>query len=300
MAAPASNPGAQGAVKTPPMPRATSISCVAAFIVAIARPLAADEPGGRVDQPASWKADEKGAYDLHTDDLDVHIDVNGNITSSPRTRPRLQIDAPCPSCLLRQLVHDVTVWAADPDAYGRAMSDAIDADGDAGGPIGLPRLSVVEPLPGDLPTARRRYALYVPLMKVKVALGGRGDASLLLAKQRVLDGTRDRRDELAAKAHARQSLATLASLPDRLDALWRRSDLTPAARRALLFEMWDECAETGEPAEVQDGMAARAAIVAFIRRALPAGGADAYLAEELGALNRRRTSRVPFRPYGDE
>ena len=43
--------------------------------------------------------------------------------------------------------------------------------------------------------------------------------------------------------------------------------------------------------------AARATIVSFIRRAFPAGTANAYTPIELAMLNRRRNCRRPFDPY---
>jgi hypothetical protein len=65
-----------------------------------------------------------------------------------------------------------------------------------------------------------------------------------------------------------------------------------AERRQLLFELWDECDNTNS------GREARASILAFIRRRLPLGGADAYSPDELERLNGRRTTAEPFDPYG--
>ena len=61
--------------------------------------------------------------------------------------------------------------------------------------------------------------------------------------------------------------------------------------RAAIFRLWDECEED------EVGNEARDAIVAFVQEHLPAGPRG-YGDEELSALNRERSSRAPFRPYG--
>ena len=75
-----------------------------------------------------------------------------------------------------------------------------------------------------------------------------------------------------------------------LDRLWSREQ-QPIARRAALFELWDECGED------EAGLRARAIVIGWIRAKLPAGSADAYTDEELTALQTRRTSSTAFAPY---
>ena len=72
---------------------------------------------------------------------------------------------------------------------------------------------------------------------------------------------------------------------------------TPAARRDALFELWDECAETGPEQLVTAGREARKLVVGVIRARLPAGSADAYSSDELVALNKTKQSKATFAPY---
>jgi hypothetical protein len=121
---------------------------------------------------------------------------------------------------------------------------------------------------------------------------GQYDAGALAEQDR----TRDTRRGVAAVRDAANLRAAVTRTPRDLDRLWRSA--APAAeKRALLFEMWDECAESGPADVVDSARAVRAAIVAFIRRRLPPGSPDAFTAAELRALDRRRTSAEHFDPY---
>jgi hypothetical protein len=71
------------------------------------------------------------------------------------------------------------------------------------------------------------------------------------------------------------------------------SDL--AGRKAGLFELWDDCAETGGDEVVAGGTAARALVLGVIRGRLR--GSDAYTTAELAQLNARRRSTAVFAPY---
>jgi hypothetical protein len=122
-------------------------------------------------------------------------------------------------------------------------------------------------------------------------------------KGRVVELTRTMRDKMSAAERPRRLAAALARLPGELDALWRRSDLSPAERRETLFGLWDDLLEddqTGAGApELQAAAQARVEILRFVRQRLPANSADAFTDGELGRLNVRRLSRVPFAPYRD-
>ncbi len=65
----------------------------------------------------------------------------------------------------------------------------------------------------------------------------------------------------------------------------------------MLFDLWDECAETGPADRVRVGKQIRATIMAFIRRKIPVGGAHQYTRDELEVLNARRVSKAVFAPY---
>ncbi|HWO19594.1 MAG TPA: hypothetical protein VNO30_12495 [Kofleriaceae bacterium] len=111
-----------------------------------------------------------------------------------------------------------------------------------------------------------------------------------------LDSTRDERVAMG-NAHREQQLKKTTQIVQRnLDQLWQRVT-DPRARREALFELWDEVVESGDEATVEAGRAARRLVVGVIRARLPAGGPDAYTAEELAALNRRRHSKATFAPY---
>jgi hypothetical protein len=76
-----------------------------------------------------------------------------------------------------------------------------------------------------------------------------------------------------------------------------RLPVDPIARRAALFELWDDCAETGEPALVEAGAAARVIVLGHIRAKHPKDSAQQFTPNELAAFNRRRQSKTVFAPY---
>jgi hypothetical protein len=70
-----------------------------------------------------------------------------------------------------------------------------------------------------------------------------------------------------------------------------------AGRKQGLFELWDDCAEAGDPEVVAAVHAAGRMVIDFIRAHLPAGSAGAYTPAELAALARTRHSQAAFTPY---
>jgi hypothetical protein len=116
-------------------------------------------------------------------------------------------------------------------------------------------------------------------------------------KLAMLDRTRDERAGMALRARSSDLHDSISTLPRRLRAIWRAPRWTAVQRRRLLFDLWDECAETG-PADVVDAAEqVRGVILAFVRRELPAGSPDAYPVAELAALNAGRSSQRRFDPY---
>lgn len=115
-------------------------------------------------------------------------------------------------------------------------------------------------------------------------------------KLKVLDETREERVAIGKRYRTQQLARSRQLVQKHLVALWSSApDL--AARKQALFELWDDCAETGSDELVAAGSAARAHVVGFIRSKLPAGGADAFTREELVRFNGRRKSRAAFAPY---
>jgi hypothetical protein len=123
-----------------------------------------------------------------------------------------------------------------------------------------------------------------------------GNDPFSFEKARIAAATFEERLCLAKEAARRRLQDGAFHLKERLDHLRELPGLSTAQRREIAFEMWDECLE-----DRSDGpdlyAAARATIVAFIRRAFPPGSPDAYTSAELATLNRRRVSRAPFDPY---
>ncbi|HEY5934114.1 MAG TPA: hypothetical protein VIU61_05760 [Kofleriaceae bacterium] len=113
------------------------------------------------------------------------------------------------------------------------------------------------------------------------------------AKLRYLDRTRDQRVEIG-KQHSREQLAQSAEYARlNVERLWRQtSDL--AARKQGLFDLWDECEESGDAARVAGGEAARKFIIRFIQVKLT--GRDAYTVDDLARLNKVRRSKQRFVP----
>jgi len=109
-----------------------------------------------------------------------------------------------------------------------------------------------------------------------------------------LDRTRDQRAAVGER-HNRAQLAHATELmQNNIDRLWAvTSEL--AARKAGLFELWDDCAEAGSDELVAGGAAARALVIGAIRARLR--GDVAYTAAELAQLNAHRRSTAVFAPY---
>jgi hypothetical protein len=123
---------------------------------------------------------------------------------------------------------------------------------------------------------------------------GVGDA-YVARKLKALDDTRIERAEKGA-AFKEEQLAHAAQLMQaNLERVWAGTH-NPDERKAVLFELWDECAE-GEGPTGQAGNNARAMVIGWVRGKLPAGGPGAFTPDELKLLDGRRTSHQHFVPY---
>jgi len=114
-------------------------------------------------------------------------------------------------------------------------------------------------------------------------------------KLEYLDSTRDQRVQIGNRHRQKQLAQAAIIMKSNLDRVW--SLPTPAARREALFELWDECAETGSEELVAAGREARTMVIGVIRARVPAGSADAFTAVELAAFNRKKQSKATFTPY---
>ena len=117
------------------------------------------------------------------------------------------------------------------------------------------------------------------------------------AKRQWLDKTRDERARIAM-ANRKEDLARAPEFMRRnLAWAWNKTANDPDARKQALFELWDECAETGDDDLVAAGHAARAYVVGFIRAHLGPDQPGAFTADDLARLNAHRRSKATFEPY---
>lgn len=126
------------------------------------------------------------------------------------------------------------------------------------------------------------------------AMRSRGDDPYASAKLDFLDRSRDLRVAQGRAYRAERLAHADAIMLANIDAMWARLPDTTSRKQAL-FELWDECAETGDPALVAAGHAARATVIAVAQQRL---GPNAFTPAELSAFNARRTSASRFEPNG--
>lgn len=156
----------------------------------------------------------------------------------------------------------------------------------------------------DDPSSGRRLNLMALLPKVGVrfditdyVMRKLGQDPYNHAKAKFLDETRDQREKMWHAESEERLREALQTLPAELAKIWAHKGWSPAERRRVLFDLWDECAETGAADRVRLGKQIRVTILAFIRKHLPAGSEHAYGTAELQTLNGRRTSSAEFAPY---
>jgi len=127
-----------------------------------------------------------------------------------------------------------------------------------------------------------------------------GNDPYLYEKKKYLDATREERMKMARAALRERLRDAVRAAPALLRELWRDGTVSAAERRRMIFQLWDECAEEGDPDILVASRAFRGTVLAFVRRQLRADGPDAYPAAELEALNKERLSRQRFDPYSPE
>ncbi len=129
----------------------------------------------------------------------------------------------------------------------------------------------------------------------EAAMRAMGDDPYAAQKARIAEATREERFCLTLKEAEGDKRNALFRLKDNLEHI--AADPTVERGRAS----GQRCSISGRAASIgsDDALAnsARATIVAFIRRAFPAGTPNAYTPVELAMLNRRRNCTRPFDPY---
>jgi hypothetical protein len=110
------------------------------------------------------------------------------------------------------------------------------------------------------------------------------------AKRAFLDRTRDARVEIGRRDRKDKLKQASVFMQQHLDQLWATIH-DPAERKETLFELWDECAETGDDELVSAAAGARQLVVGFIH-----AKQIVYSDTELAALNAHRHSTSTFSP----
>lgn len=220
--------------------------------------------------PSELRPDGNGTY--RKDDLvfTAKIDRSGRVHIEDKPNVHLRFHLPTP----RTILGGLNDWYEDPRGYATRDSRAIETHTYTFVDGGF-----------DVTDALMRAA---------------GEDPYYYRKAAFLDRTREQRAKMSAAATTEDLRDSLAELPDFLSELWRYPAWTARERRRILFDLWDECAESGSEQVVRTARTARATIVAFIRRHLGADSADRYPDDELAALNAARRSKERFDPYADE
>lgn len=115
-------------------------------------------------------------------------------------------------------------------------------------------------------------------------------------KNQIRVQTQALREKMASDACRARYRDSLTDLRGQLGQIWADTSKPVRARRHLLFQLWDECAEEGDPELLQFAAMARETIYAFVRRELPDGSELGFREEELSQLNRDRHSKARFEP----
>lgn len=232
----------------------------------------------------------------HTSDQGVFVakvNPDGTVDITDRPNVRVGIALPRPKSLGGAL----TRWYdSDKGRFGEG------GDTDMGKQIQVTSGARTDPgAPDDERSGDRAPTAIVPV------LGGsfdvtdwlmrrNGDDPYASRKLALLDGTRAERAQIGGKHRAQQLKRSAQIMQRNLEALWTAT-ADPQARKQALFELWDDCAETGDPALVEAGQAARRLVIGAIRARFPAGSPHAYTAAELTALARAKRSTAAFQPY---
>ncbi|HEY5948734.1 MAG TPA: hypothetical protein VIV40_24755 [Kofleriaceae bacterium] len=234
------------------------------------------------------------------------VDADGKAHFDDKPDIDLHFHLPIPKIweienMRKDLGHELTEWFKDPEAgkrYGRTQDLPRHLQASEGACDSWANTMCDDPLAPQIEARVRERK------KVEGGiLGGFADITAYLhrkyvgdpyasRKLKLLDDTRDERVAMGTAHRAQQAVRSAEFMTRNLQALWAREP-SPIARRAALFELWDECGED------DPGVRARAVVIGWIRTHLPAGSADAYTADELTALQARRTSSASFAPYAD-
>jgi len=231
----------------------------------------------------------------------AHIEDKGNV--------HVHFALPSPKVIGREIAR----WAEDPYAYNRTRAqpgDLIEQAPRGDHAVMVPGLSKEQrgeqsALIHDDDTPE--HAAIVPVIGggfdltawVSQKALGKAQGDVYAARKRVaLEQTFDERVEMGLTFRKQRLDHVDQTVRESLDRLWA-SRLALRDKKQALFELWDDCAEAGEPAIVAAAVRARADIVGFVNAHLAPGSIDAFSPAELDALNAHRSSHARFAPYAN-
>ncbi|MEO8706069.1 MAG: hypothetical protein ABI867_38930 [Kofleriaceae bacterium] len=113
-------------------------------------------------------------------------------------------------------------------------------------------------------------------------------------KRELMNRTRDQRVALGNEHRGQVLSHAGAYMLANIQRFWATTS-DPAKRKQGLFDLWDECAETGRADMIKGGLEARRVVVSWIQLKLV--GPSAYTAAELAQLNAHKRSKAVFAPY---
>ncbi len=172
----------------------------------------------------------------------------------------------------------------------------------------------LEPMAGPLKFGAAHGQIRVPISGLSDWLRQRGSTRRAASTLDAEGLTRSHRTIVEITQAAENTERALMQLAVDLPRLWADSELPVERRREMLFERWDDCAETDGAPDMpvvraeqaatailhNGGARARAMIIDFTRRELPEGSAGAFPPAQLDRLNARRRSTARFDPYAAE
>jgi len=142
------------------------------------------------------------------------------------------------------------------------------------------------------------FAVYGTFDATDMVMHWLGEDPYQYQKMMFLERTFEERARMRERYAQKTMERALRELPDYLERIWTYERWPLELRKRVLFALWDECAEDGNALMIKGGAEARAVIERFVRSNLAPGTPSAFQPEEIAQLNRLRTSRARFAPYG--
>lgn len=236
-------------------------------------------------------ADGGGTFRTDKPGFVGHVAPDGSITFEDKPSATVRIVLPDPRKLPRAAARHLEKWYADPGAARRKGEHKTDEE------------RIAESIEAEEPAADDPEVVIIPVLAgsfdaTDAVMRAAGMDPYAAAKLKWLDDTRAERMELKRRHRLLELGKSTLSMRRHLARLWARPGLDDAGRRDALFELWDDCIDSGDDTAVLEACKrTRAEVIGFIRARLPAGAPAAYSADELRALNRRRISTLAFAPY---